>query len=209
MIDYEPHDWWSHFWDVKGSMVREIGGRVALFTLWSTAVVVVDKSVGDLPVVGDWSISLSLLAVIGSALGFLLVFRTNSAYDKFWEGRKLWGGIVNESRNLARQAVVHLDDEPALRDEVLGWTAAWPYLAKHLLRGTPAELPAETARRLPAERVAAILRAQHPPLAVSTEIAGLLARARDRGLLSDYLYGVIDQNNQLLIDYMGACERIV
>lgn len=43
-------------------------------------------------------------------LGLLLVFRTNTAYDRFWEGRKCWGSMVNDTRNLARQILVSIDE---------------------------------------------------------------------------------------------------
>ena len=39
--------------------------------------------------------------LLGFAISMLLVFRTNTAYDRWWEGRKLWGNLVNSSRNLA------------------------------------------------------------------------------------------------------------
>ena len=101
MIDYDPHDWWSHFWDIKGSMVREILGRVVLLTLWAAIVVVIFELLGL-----SIAIPLSIHGLVGVALGMLMVFRTNASYDRFWEGRKLWGGIVNESRNLARGATL-------------------------------------------------------------------------------------------------------
>jgi putative membrane protein len=209
MIDYDPHDWWSHFWDIEGTMVRELVGRVAVLTAWAAVVVGIDKTVGDMPVIGEWSISLPLLSLIGAALGFLLVFRTNAAYDKFWEGRKLWGAIVNESRNLTRMALVHLADDPERRDRIIHWAGLWPYLAMHRLRGTVPAAPARITDRLPSAEVDAVRDAEHPVLAVSTRITLLLAEARDRGTISDYVMTAMDQNVQLLIDYIGGCERIV
>lgn len=50
-------------------------------------------------------------SLLGFAISILLVFRTNTAYDRWWEGRKLWGGLVNNSRNLAIKLNVMLDDE--------------------------------------------------------------------------------------------------
>lgn len=201
MIDYDPHDWWKHFFDIKGSMVREILGRVLMLTFWSSAVVLffewTGKSAGIPPTVHG---------LVGVALGMLLVFRTNSSYDRFWEGRKLWGGIVNESRNLARVAVVHLDADRALRDEVVTWTAAWAYAAMFNLRGERGLGP--VADRLPPEDVEAVVAASHVPLAVAARVTSRLVEARDRGLISDYILIDIDQNVQQLIDFLGGCERI-
>ena len=63
-----------------------------------------------------------LQSVIPSiVLGLLLVFRTNTAYERFWEGRKNWGSIVNNVRNLARQIWVSIDEiYPEDRDKKIG-----------------------------------------------------------------------------------------
>lgn len=49
--------------------------------------------------------------MLGFVISLLLVFRTNTAYDRWWEGRKLWGSLVNNSRNLALKLSVMLQDE--------------------------------------------------------------------------------------------------
>ncbi len=49
--------------------------------------------------------------LLGFVLSMLLVFRTNTAYDRWWEGRKLWGALVNNSRNLAIKLSVILPEE--------------------------------------------------------------------------------------------------
>src|SRR5829696_7337473 len=114
MIEYNPHDWRSHLLDIRGSLVREIFGRVSAVVVWSAAVVALWRWI-DYASNGKIDQDLEFLAIpitahtlLGAALSFLLVLRTNSSYDRFWEGRKLWGGIVNETRNLARLACVHL-----------------------------------------------------------------------------------------------------
>jgi hypothetical protein len=103
---------------------------VALCVAWSAGVVAVHKYVQP---VGMPSL---LHTLMGVAMGMLLVFRTSSSYDRFWEGRKLWGGIVNETRNLIRGAAVHLKDDPALLARLTRWTAAYAWAAMHSLRGT-------------------------------------------------------------------------
>jgi putative membrane protein len=82
---------------------------------------------------------------------------------------------------------------------------AFAYATMHQLRGTSG---LGTTTDLPPREVEAVQGAQHVPLAVSTRISALLAEARERGRISDYLLGMLDQNVQLLVDYMGACERI-
>ena len=55
-------------------------------------------------------------SILGFALSLLLVFRTNTAYDRWWEGRKLWGQLVNVSRNLAVRVSAYLPEDGATRD---------------------------------------------------------------------------------------------
>ncbi len=97
MIQYDPHRWLDHLFDVKGSLISEISLRVLSCLVWAVGVVAFDRYVAKV------EISATAHTLVGVALGMLLVFRTNSSYNRFWEGRQLWGGLVNETRNLARR----------------------------------------------------------------------------------------------------------
>jgi putative membrane protein len=200
MIHYDPHKWLDHFFDIRGSLVREISSRVALLLLWSASVVTVHFYVTPL------AIPSLLHSLVGLALGLLLVFRTNASYDRFWEGRKLWGGIVNETRNLIREAAPLLDEDRALLHELTRWTAVFPYAAARSLRGQPGLGPLTAA--LPPSEVAGVDQSQHAALAVAGHMTATLNQAREQGLISDILYVALDQNTHQLIDYLGGCERI-
>ncbi len=200
MIQYDPSNWRSHLFDVRGSMLREIVGRVSTTTAWAIAVVMFHEFVRPI------NMPLTTHSLVGVVLGLLLVFRTNSSYDRFWEGRKLWGGIVNESRNLARSASVLLAKAPPQRDAVLAWTALWPVAAKDLLQVTTSD-PGQYLPLTPSE-VQTALAARHAPLEVGRQITACLASAREQGAISDYALFQMDQNVQLLVDYIGGCERI-
>jgi putative membrane protein len=204
MIQYDPHRWTDHLFDLKGSMVREILGRVSLSVLWSVLITVVYQlGRHALP---EFVVPETAHVIVGGALSLLLVFRTNSSYDRFWEGRKLWGGIVNETRNLIRSATVYLADEPRTVREIGWWTMAFPYSAMARLRGGKDLGP--VVSELPDDDVQRTLAADHVPLAVCRRITELLEGARQRGRIDSYRLGLIDQNTQLLIDYLGGCERI-
>jgi ion channel-forming bestrophin family protein len=204
MTPYDPHRWTSHLFDVEGSMVREILGRVSACVIWSVLIVVLYEY-GP-----DWFDNLAIAetahALIGASLGLLLVFRTNASYDRFWEGRKLWGGIVNESRNLARQAVAWLAADRELAQRAIWWTVAFAFSTMHRLRGSS---DIGTAKNhLSAAAVSEVLSTGHVPLAVSRRLTELITSARDRQLIDGDQLRCLDQNVQLLIDYCGACERI-
>jgi putative membrane protein len=197
---YDPHRWLDHLFDIRGSLVVEITGRVLLFVGWSIAVVWIHENVHPL------AIPSTLHSLVGLALSLLLVFRTNSSYDRFWEGRKAWGGMVNESRNLARALQAWIPGHSELRERAVLWTISFAYACMYSLRGERGLGP--VADRLPAAETSRTKNAQHVPLAVATRISECVAEAQRRGLLSDYRAATIDQNVQLLVDYLGVCERI-
>ena len=69
----------------------------------------------------------SLLPLSGSALGLLLVFRTNTAYNRFWEGRRIWERILTSLRDLGRMTVVYGDVIESTRVErILHLLCAFP-----------------------------------------------------------------------------------
>jgi putative membrane protein len=200
MIEYDAHSWRDHLLDIRGSMVREIIYRVLSCVIFSVGVVYIDRCHVRL------GISEKAHGLVGLALGLLLVFRTNAAYDRYWEGRKLWGAIVNETRNLGRAASVFLGGAPDLLERLLHLAMAFPWAVMCRLRDRRGLDRFEGA--LPAAETAALLKEQHIPLAVAARISGCLKEARERGLISDYVLMTLDQNVQLLVDYMGGCERI-
>ena len=200
MIHYDPHKWLDHFFDIRGSLVREISLRVALCLVWTTALVATHFYLRPI------AIPSLLHSLVGLALGLLLVFRTNASYDRFWEGRKLWGGIVNETRNLIRGAAIHLRADRDLLFELTHWTAIFPYAVARGLRGEPGLGPLSVD--LPADQIGVAAASQHPALAIAVHMTASLNRARERGLVSDIIYTALDQNTQQLVDCLGACERI-
>jgi putative membrane protein len=181
-------------------MVRQIFYRVLLCVAWSVGVLLVHEYVYPVAIAETGHV------LVGVVVGLLLVFRTNSSYDRFWEGRKQWGNILNESRNLLRASSVLLASTPNLLRQLLGWAIAFPYATMNLLRGQQrlGVVPAW----LPAEQVEAAAKADHVALAVARRMSDQLAEARQRGAISDYVQMELDRNVQLLVDYLGACERI-
>jgi ion channel-forming bestrophin family protein len=147
--------------------------------------------------------STAVHALVGPALGLLLVFRTNSSYDRWWEGRKLWGTIVNTSRNLARAVTVHLADEPERVSRILALVVAWPFSAMHALRGTE-----HTPEGLDPRDLEVVSGAYHLPTAIARRISALLEERRRDARLPDIVFSSIDANCQTLVDCIGACERI-
>lgn len=200
MIDYNKREWARTLFELEGSMVREISGRVSVCAVWAVMVVAAHHLFTSM------EIQATTHMLVGVALGLLLVFRTNASYDRYWEGRRQWGCIINETRNLGRASRAFLGSERELLNEVVHWTIVFPYAAMNSLRGAPGL--GAISQRLPTAEVEAVLAAGNVPLNVAVRISEALVRARDRGVVSDYVALQLDQNVQLLMDYIGACERI-
>lgn len=200
MIDYEPHQWRDHFFAVRGSMARTIGYRALVCGLAAVLVVLLNHHWHE------FQSTEKVHALIGTPLGLLLVFRTNASYDRFWEARKLWGSIVNESRNLARSTAALFAADQALVARIVRLDMAFSYACmsslrnKHGLGPIAGELDPAQAERLSGS--------QHPPLAIGMAISREIAEGQRRGLITDVQQAIIEQNVQVLIDCIGACERI-
>lgn len=155
-------------------------------------------------------------SLMGLPLAVFLGFRNSSCYDRYWEARKLWGELLQRSRNLARQ-VLHLIDLPAppadardladLRVRVLLRTAAFCHTLKALLRGRPQDETDLDGLLLPAER-AALAGAGNRPQALMLNQGGDLAQCRRDGLLDSIRAVQIDETLSALTIAAAGCERI-
>lgn len=142
------------------------------------------------------------VSLVGAALSLLMVLRTNSAYDRWWEGRKLWGALVNNCRNLALKVKnsVDVEGEEAARAQSL--IVSFPYALMEHLRGGPTELSFNKIEEpVPSE-------VTHLPAHISGELFGLLRQWRDSGKVHKFDHHLIDQHLVSLLDICGACERI-
>lgn len=201
MINYDPHSWFDHFFDLHGSAIKEILLRVILCVAWSAGVIWFHLHVSKV------SIPPTIHGLTGVAIGLLLVFRTNASYDRFWEGRRLWGGMVNSSRNLVRAAETYFGpSDRELLHELARWTAAFPYASMNTLRGV--EGLGEIESHLDPDELAVVRKHQHVALAISERMTRTVAKARDHGYISDILQASLDVFIKELIDHLGGCERI-
>ncbi|MFT3708075.1 MAG: bestrophin family ion channel [Archangium sp.] len=148
--------------------------------------------------------------IAGVALAIFLGFRNNSAYDRWWEGRKLWGGIVNASRSYARQITTLLHGgEPAelkaLQKKIVYRHIAWMTALRQALRGEPvgdlsAYLEADELKALSGQKNAAAFLLQRN--------GEDLAAAARRGWLTEFQLEMIDRSLTELTALQGGCERI-
>ena len=106
MIEYGTRDWLGLVVRIRGTVTSRVFWRSMACVAIAIGAVYLKEMHGV-----DLAIPALVHTILGVALGLLLVFRTNTSYDRYWEGRKLLGGMVNRTRDLARQTAVFLRDD--------------------------------------------------------------------------------------------------
>ncbi|HWL10737.1 MAG TPA: bestrophin family ion channel [Planctomicrobium sp.] len=199
----EKRNYWKDVFAIRGTVTPQIQWTVLIFGLWGAFVWWFTDHYLKLQI----GLGVAPYEIIGAVMALLLVLRTNSGYDRWYEGRKLWGGIVNQCRNLGIISVAYGPDHAHWRDSMLRWASAFPFIAKHSLRGENDY--SDLLSILPKEDVKKIQEARHTPIYAAARIAQLLKQARDEYGMDGFAYMKAEEQRVLLIDYLGSCERIL
>ena len=159
----------------------------------------------DLPV--------AIAAFLGTAISLILSFKLNQTYDRWWEARKIWGAIVNDSRTLVRQALSFTSDAvdedgtvKALVHRIAFRQVAWCYCLGQSLRGQ--DWREHTVEHLADDEVAELEHHGNRPVALLQFHARALGELAGRGALTDYQRVAVDDTLTRLTDAMGKAERI-
>lgn len=192
------HDWFRSF-VLHGSVLPRIWVRVVVFTLVAVGETFANK--------WGWisfDLSWSTTAVMGSAVGLLIAFRTNSGYERFWEARTAWGAILNRTRNLARQVETLL--EPAAKREAVLLMIAFAHGAKRHFWHDSGVVEADVL--LGRERSLALQAPPGMPQRALLELGKLFQRARENGKMDSVDQSRLEEDVTVLIDQFGICQRI-
>jgi putative membrane protein len=170
-----------------------------VLTLYATAVVLVEQHFNLYVTV----IGATFHGFLGLVLGTLLVFRTNTSYDRWWEGRKLWGQLVNDARNLAIKVETCVRADAADKQRLGRWLCDFAIALKEHLRGRVqlTELPGFASERLERQPV-------HVPAYISARIYDQFEAWRQNDQLGGFELLFLDQHAASLMNICGACERI-
>ena len=197
-------DFWAHVFDWDGVGKHHVARLVLGFTGYSFAVYLLNYLT---PKEIDFGIPQTPYEIAGGVLGALLVLRTNAGQDRWWEARKLWGGITNQCRNLAVTALANGPDDPEWRRQFVTWTISFAHVSRRNLR-FQTMLP-EVSRLIGLEASARLAEADHMPSQVALHLDRQLRTARDEGHLDPFAYRQAEDQRALLIDHLGGCERIL
>ncbi|BFM39662.1 hypothetical protein OLK001_15880 [Synechocystis sp. LKSZ1] len=159
----------------------------------------------------EFSIPLKESIVPSIVLGLLLVFRTNTAYERFWEGRKAWGMLVNTIRNLSRTIWVAVEEKEAQAHEekvaILKLLVAFAVATKLHLRSEP--LNDEVAELMPASCHQKLQTMNNPPLEIAFWISDYLQQEYQQHHINPYQLTAMFRLVDTMVEVLGSCERIL
>ncbi len=158
------------------------------------------------------NIPIAIPTIVGTIISLLLAFKSNQAYDRWWEARIVWGSIVNDSRTLMRQVISFYKDPEIsveandFKENFAKRQAAWCYSLSQSLREKD---PYKSIKKiLNTEDFDYVKRHKHVPNAILMLHAKDLRKARNQQKINRYQQVEIDNTLTRLCDSMGKCERI-
>ena len=212
MIVPSQLSWWRLVFKYKGSELPRTKYRIAGVVLVSIPVTILEE-------LHDWHPNLTALpfTLIGVALGIFLGFRNNASYDRWWEGRKLWGALVNTTRSFTRQVLTLVGPRPggpaiddaelrAFQREIVMRIAAFPHALRLALRDDDDLRDLE--QFLPAEEVEQLRTESNRPFAITQGTAERIRAAWTKGWIDTFHLTVLETSMTALTDIQGGCERI-
>lgn len=207
MITYNPRDWFTFIFRFhKADTLRKLAPLIVGICVYCFLVAYVELNILE------WSKNskVSYISVMHQLLSFvismLLVFRTNSAYDRWWEGRKLWGSLVNNSRNLAikLQAMLGQDDE-AHRKFFRRVIPMYSSILSNHLHAESTRLALDESDKT---ELGQLDTEKHLPNQVAALLIQRVYRLHAEGKISGDQLIILNSELQSFTDICGACERI-
>lgn len=202
MVQYNPKDWITFIFRFhKSDTFRQLMPMMFVIGLYTYGVCYLE--------IEHWKLSekshvknISIMhGMLGFVISLLLAYRTNTAYDRWWEGRKLWGSLVNSSRNLALKLSVMLTDEKDknfLRQVIPAYASI---LSKHLSNK-------EVSKMLYENIDLEIDHEKHKPNQVAKSIFEKINELYKSGKITGDQLITINNELQTFTNVCGACERI-
>lgn len=209
MISYNPKDWFTYLFRFhKADTVRKLAPLIIGISVYSAIIAFLELEYWKLSANSYIKNIPVMHTLLGFAISMLLVFRTNTAYDRWWEGRKLWGSLVNNSRNLALKLSSFLAiDENAQRSFFRKIIPAYAYSLHNHLHSEKIriELFEDEEHGHVFEKID---QSKHVPNQVALLMFQHIQKLyKENKITGDQLI-VLNSELQSFTDICGACERI-
>ena len=207
MVDYNPKEWFKYiFYFQKADTVRKLTPLILTIGVYSAVLaylMLIQWRIGEDTDLKNISLMHSLL---GFVISMLLVFRTNTAYDRWWEGRKQWGSLMNSSRNLSikMNGLLNSNQEEA-RAFYREMIPNYAFSLKNHLRG---KYLSTDFRDTPSFRGDALILSDHVPNQIAAAIFAKTIDLQRKGVLLPEEVLMLQSELESFTDVCGACERI-
>ena len=200
----DQRSWFYLIWQWQGSVIPAILPRVMSCAVFSLVITGLYQSGINL------ALPLESGLVPSIVLGLLLVFRTNTAYERYWEGRKLWGNLINTVRNLARTLWVTIKEESYhdRQEKIVTLRLLIGFAIATKLHLRSEAVNHELVRFLPRQWYEALQSMNHPPLEIAFWIGDYLQQQYEKKCINVYQLIAMFKLLDAMVDMLGACERI-
>ena len=201
MIKYNPKEWFGLIFEFhKSDTLRKLIYVILIYAGFTATIVYIELNYIK------FESSITVHSLVGFIIGLLLVFRTNTAYDRWWEGRKLLGSLVNTSRNLALKinALVPANDIKK-REMYFKMISNYCFSMKEHLRDNIKLEELENTNILNKE---SLKEYNHNPNKIIGEIFKMNKSLYDEKVISGDIFITIDNETKNFTEIIGACERI-
>lgn len=178
----------------------DILGKIIGVSMLSVSVLLIDRFVVDLP-----PISMPAMGIFGIALSLFLGFRNNAAYDRWWEARKLWGGMIADVRNLGRQMTMFVGNGEE-RSGMLMHVVAFAHLHRGFLRGV--DVRNDITVWVSGEQADTLISQKSSTDAALSFMAERLGQLRQREAISGFALMSLSETLSSLARAQAGCERI-
>lgn len=207
MISYKPTEWLRFIFRFhKGDTLRKLLVFLVLISIYSWGIAYLELEYWNISE-NSYVKNLTLLHnLLGFVLSLLLVFRTNTAYDRWWEGRKLWGSLVNNSRNLTIKLNALLKNSD--QSERAFFKKTIPLFASLLKEHLSLETTRLALDELEHPELAGLDRNKHLPNQVASLIIQRIYLLHQEGKISGEQLLSLNAEMQSFMEICGACERI-
>ena len=204
MVNYNPKNWFSLIFNGFNTQVMKfLLPAVGILGVYTLVLVYLVVDFFELHFVSTTQVH----ALLGIVMGLFLVFRTNTAYDRWWEGRKLWGSLVNNSRNLASKISVFLPvSDQDSRQFFIAMIPNFVLSLREHLRGVK---EIDGLQEVPGLKLhKQVEKAAHAPNLLITLIYKQVNQLYQQKAISPHQFFVLDKELKSFSDILGACERI-
>lgn len=203
MVIYNPRDWFGLIFKFyKAETFHRLRWVMLSLALYTGIICFVEIDVYHL----QFASTTAVHSLLGFVISLLLVFRTNTAYDRWWEGRKQWGALVNVSRNFSLKINAFIPKEEAERKgHLAAMTAAYASILRHHLRNEHAEV---MIKELPDFMQVGAKDLEHIPNYLANAMQQSLLVMYQKKEISEAAYLAMLTDLNAFTDILGACERI-